>query len=283
MVIIDDATGTIVVREGSNGLVPPTNGSNYHLHVDPNVPISLQLHTYSSAASQQQQQSQWPTSSSSTKRNAHDGHQLMTNIFPLMTNSPARPSNRANGNTSQAPTSSKDKDHSSYSKKDKDQSSYSRHREMHKTLEKNRRAHLRHCFEILKEELPRSEYNEKKTSHINIIRCAIRYIQHLKRTEMETESELDRLTRTKLRFQAQLAQLRDELLHESEKPKSNSHISGVDAILRVAAEEHIASNLSIDEGEQSDGDVIIEVEAGEFDDDEATTTASGKEMCKPDK
>lgn len=49
-----------------------------------------------------------------------------------------------------------------------------RHRELHKTLEKNRRAHLRHCFEQLKTELPRSEYSDKKTSHINIIHCAIR-------------------------------------------------------------------------------------------------------------
>ena len=57
---------------------------------------------------------------------------------------------------------------------DKDSIASSRHRELHKTLEKNRRAHLRHCFEQLKTELPRSEYNDKKTSHINIIHCAIR-------------------------------------------------------------------------------------------------------------
>ena len=49
---------------------------------------------------------------------------------------------------------------------EKDSIASSRHRELHKTLEKNRRAHLRSCFEELKKELPKNEVGEKKTSHI---------------------------------------------------------------------------------------------------------------------
>lgn len=76
-------------------------------------------------------------------------------------------------------------------------SSYSRHRELHKTLEKNRRAHLRHCFELLKAELPASECVDKKTSHINIIRSAIRYVLTLRQQEVEIDNELQRLTKIK--------------------------------------------------------------------------------------
>lgn len=76
-------------------------------------------------------------------------------------------------------------------------SSYSRHRELHKTLEKNRRAHLRHCFEILKAELPTSECADKKASHINIIKSAIRYVLALRKQECEIDNELQRLTRIK--------------------------------------------------------------------------------------
>lgn len=76
-------------------------------------------------------------------------------------------------------------------------SSYSRHRELHKTLEKNRRAHLRHCFELLKAELPASECVDKKTSHINIIKSAIRYVLALRQQESEIDDELLRLTKIK--------------------------------------------------------------------------------------
>lgn len=76
-------------------------------------------------------------------------------------------------------------------------SSYSRHRELHKTLEKNRRAHLRHCFELLKAELPASECVDRKTSHINIIKSAIRYVLALRQQECEIDNELQRLTKIK--------------------------------------------------------------------------------------
>lgn len=49
-------------------------------------------------------------------------------------------------------------------------------REVHNKLEKNRRAHLKECFELLKKQVPASQ-DEKKTSNLSILRSAIRYIQ----------------------------------------------------------------------------------------------------------
>lgn len=250
------------------------NGSSDALIVDPNVPISVQFHTYSSnvSGSGAINNNSPYLNLSSTKRNAPHQEQVM---MMMTTSTSGRPASSGRGN---------------HASKDKDHSSYSRHREMHKTLEKNRRAHLRHCFEILKEELPRSEYNEKKTSHINIIRCAIRYIQQLKRTESEHEHEMERLARTKTRFQTQLAQLKEELLESGSK-----HCVDIDDLLRIAAERGIGgvgvassgyadvpdvqSTIYVgqDDGDddQSDGDVIIDVGIAEEYDDETTTTASG--------
>lgn len=87
-------------------------------------------------------------------------------------------------------------------------SSYSRHRELHKTLEKNRRAHLRHCFELLKSELPASECADKKTSHINIIKSAIRYVLALRQQECEIDNELQRLTKIKNDLTEKLSTMR---------------------------------------------------------------------------
>lgn len=88
-------------------------------------------------------------------------------------------------------------------------SSYSRHRELHKTLEKNRRAHLRHCFELLRTELPPSECVDKKTSHINIIKSAIRYVLTLRQQECEIDNELQRLTKIKNELTENLSKLRN--------------------------------------------------------------------------
>ena len=91
-----------------------------------------------------------------------------------------------------------------------DPESSQRHRELHKNLEKNRRAHLRHCFEELRKELPKSEYSYKKSSHINIIHSAIRYITCLKKTEFEYEREIDRLARCKIKNQNYLDRIRKQ-------------------------------------------------------------------------
>ncbi|XP_016137662.1 max-binding protein MNT-like [Sinocyclocheilus grahami] len=48
-------------------------------------------------------------------------------------------------------------------------------REVHNKLEKNRRAHLKECFETLKKNIP--HVDEKKTSNLSVLRSALRYIQ----------------------------------------------------------------------------------------------------------
>lgn len=48
-------------------------------------------------------------------------------------------------------------------------------REVHNKLEKNRRAHLKDCFEQLKKELPYQD--EKKTSNLSILGNAFRTVQ----------------------------------------------------------------------------------------------------------
>lgn len=115
------------------------------------------------------------------------GPLIMARVQPMILNSLAHPKTQNiiafQQAASSSPTSSS--------------SSYSRHRELHKTLEKNRRAHLRHCFELLKSELPASECFDKKTSHINIIKTAIRYVLSLQQQEAGIDMELQRLTRVK--------------------------------------------------------------------------------------
>lgn len=48
-------------------------------------------------------------------------------------------------------------------------------REVHNKLEKNRRAHLRECFEFLRKQLPAND--DKKLSNLGILKNALRYIQ----------------------------------------------------------------------------------------------------------
>ncbi|KAK3751818.1 hypothetical protein QZH41_013272 [Actinostola sp. cb2023] len=64
-------------------------------------------------------------------------------------------------------------------------------RETHNKLEKNRRAHLKECFDILKKQVPNLE--EKKTSNLNILRSALKYIQTMKKKEEDYISECDLL------------------------------------------------------------------------------------------
>ncbi|KAJ8257157.1 hypothetical protein COCON_G00193090 [Conger conger] len=82
-------------------------------------------------------------------------------------------------------------------------------REVHNKLEKNRRAHLKECFETLKKTVP--AVDEKKTSNLSVLRSALRYIQTLKRKEKEYEHEMERLAREKISTQQRLVELKNEL------------------------------------------------------------------------
>ena len=83
---------------------------------------------------------------------------------------------------------------------------------MHNKLEKNRRAHLKECFESLKKQLPITA-DEKKTSNLSILGAAIRHIQLLKRKEREYEHEMERLAKEKIAAQNRILNLKRELVH----------------------------------------------------------------------
>lgn len=83
-------------------------------------------------------------------------------------------------------------------------------REVHNKLEKNRRAHLKECFDALKGQIPTLQDRKVKISNSNILSGACRYIGALKRKEKELEHELDRLVREKIQKQKLLQRLKIE-------------------------------------------------------------------------
>ncbi|XP_032901546.1 max-binding protein MNT [Amblyraja radiata] len=122
-------------------------------------------------------------------------------------------------------------------------------REVHNKLEKNRRAHLKECFETLKKNIP--NLDEKKTSNLSVLRSALRYIQTLKRKEKEYEHEMERLAREKIASQHQLAELKKELSQRMD-------VIEVDRILRQAVqlEDDQCSTSTASEGEDNVTDDI---------------------------
>lgn len=189
------------------------NSVGGHLKIDPNLPISFQFHTYSSV----------PNSTNSTslvERNKLriNSHSRTKSASFSVSNSAFQQS-RATIRRNRNLTSS---DKTSVSE------ATTRHRELHKTLEKNRRVHLRSCFNELMNELPKSEYAEKKYSHINIIHFAIRYIHQLKQTESDQIEELDKLNRIRGEYQSSLHNLKQQLIDElnnQHKPNSTNQSS----------------------------------------------------------
>uniref|UniRef100_A0A8C9UYG4 Max-binding protein MNT n=1 Tax=Scleropages formosus TaxID=113540 RepID=A0A8C9UYG4_SCLFO len=117
-------------------------------------------------------------------------------------------------------------------------------REVHNKLEKNRRAHLKECFETLKKNIP--NVDEKKTSNLSVLRSALRYIQTLKRKEKEFEHEMERLAREKIATQQRLADLKNELSQWMD-------VMEVDRVLRqtVQPEDDQASTSTASEGEDN--------------------------------
>ncbi|KAL3270837.1 hypothetical protein HHI36_021357 [Cryptolaemus montrouzieri] len=99
-------------------------------------------------------------------------------------------------------------------------------REVHNKLEKHRRAHLKECFDILKRQLPASP-DEKKTSNLNILHSAIRYIQVLREKERKLEHEMERLAREKISGQTKLALLKKDLSSHYENVDFNKLLAEV--------------------------------------------------------
>ncbi|KAL2096125.1 hypothetical protein ACEWY4_008273 [Coilia grayii] len=117
-------------------------------------------------------------------------------------------------------------------------------REVHNKLEKNRRAHLKECFETLKKNIP--NVDEKKASNLSVLRSALRYIQTLKRKEKEFEHEMERLAREKIATQQRLAELKNELSQWMD-------VLEIDRLLRqtVQPEDDQASTSTASEGEDN--------------------------------
>ncbi|KAM9320549.1 max-binding protein MNT [Gastrophryne carolinensis] len=117
-------------------------------------------------------------------------------------------------------------------------------REVHNKLEKNRRAHLKECFETLKRNIP--NVDDKKTSNLSVLRSALRYIQSLKRKEKEYEHEMERLAREKIATQQRLADLKNDLSQWMD-------VMEIDRIVRqtVQPEDDQASTSTASEGEDN--------------------------------
>ncbi|KAL4223623.1 hypothetical protein ACF0H5_017092 [Mactra antiquata] len=82
-------------------------------------------------------------------------------------------------------------------------------REVHNKLEKNRRAHLKECFDFLKKNIPSLE--DRRTSNLGILRTSLRYIQNLKRKEREFELEMQKFAHEKIVLQDRIHSLKSEL------------------------------------------------------------------------
>ncbi|KAK7156479.1 hypothetical protein R3I94_006518 [Phoxinus phoxinus] len=122
-------------------------------------------------------------------------------------------------------------------------------REVHNKLEKNRRAHLKECFETLKKNIP--NVDEKKTSNLSVLRSALRYIQTLKRKEKDYEHEMERLAREKIALQQRLAELKNELSQRLD-------VIEIDRVLRqtVQPDDDQVSTSTASEGEDNIDDDI---------------------------
>ncbi|GJQ75382.1 hypothetical protein Trydic_g23558 [Trypoxylus dichotomus] len=84
-------------------------------------------------------------------------------------------------------------------------------REVHNKLEKDRRAHLKECFDLLKKQLPKAQ-DERKSSNLSILHSAIRYINSLKKKEREMEHEMEQLARQKIAHQQKIAVLKKDVV-----------------------------------------------------------------------
>lgn len=91
-------------------------------------------------------------------------------------------------------------------------------REVHNRLEKNRRAHLKSCFNELAFEC---DLDPAKASNLLVIRTAYKSIMALRREEREQERSLATLVQDKIRRQARLGELRREFAGLCPEPDSD--------------------------------------------------------------
>ncbi|XP_076665218.1 uncharacterized protein LOC143367365 isoform X3 [Andrena cerasifolii] len=117
-------------------------------------------------------------------------------------------------------------------------------REVHNKLEKNRRAHLKECFELLKRQLPSQD--EKKSSNLSILHAANRHIQTLRRKERECEHEMEKLAREKIAAQQRLLALKKELAATWDHIDFNTLLPEQNSVADVTATKSVSENMEVD-------------------------------------
>ncbi|CAB3992002.1 Max-binding MNT [Paramuricea clavata] len=142
-------------------------------------------------------------------------------------------------NLSKSPTTSATSD--SDSDKSKRRPGGAGTREIHNRLEKNRRAHLKVCFESLKNEIPTLE--DKRTSNLNILKSALRYIQNLEKKTKEVTKEKEELKKHNSSLREKLRVLRNEikiLLDTSSKNGIKTELPELPAPTQTEAANNVA-------------------------------------------
>ncbi|XP_076249829.1 uncharacterized protein LOC143189073 isoform X3 [Calliopsis andreniformis] len=117
-------------------------------------------------------------------------------------------------------------------------------REVHNKLEKNRRAHLKECFELLKRQLPSQD--EKKSSNLSILHAAIKCIQTLRRKERDYEHEMERLAREKIAAQQRLLALKKDLAATWDHIDFNTLLPEQNSGADVTATRSVSENMEVD-------------------------------------
>ncbi|XP_008205988.2 protein bunched, class 2/F/G isoform isoform X3 [Nasonia vitripennis] len=117
-------------------------------------------------------------------------------------------------------------------------------REVHNKLEKNRRAHLKECFELLKKQLPSQD--EKKSSNLSILHAAIRHIQSLKRKERDYEHEMEKLAREKITAQQKMISLKKELSATWEHIDFNTILSDHNLTIETNVTKNASESMEVD-------------------------------------
>uniref|UniRef100_A0A1I8PD37 BHLH domain-containing protein n=1 Tax=Stomoxys calcitrans TaxID=35570 RepID=A0A1I8PD37_STOCA len=95
-------------------------------------------------------------------------------------------------------------------------------REVHNKLEKNRRAHLKECYEALKNQLSLKDEDRRKTSNLAILGEALKCVQHYQKQKQELEAQWEHLANEKINKQKRIVFLKREL-----GPKYEQIFSGI--------------------------------------------------------
>ncbi|XP_015597098.1 mucin-3B isoform X2 [Cephus cinctus] len=117
-------------------------------------------------------------------------------------------------------------------------------REVHNKLEKNRRAHLKECFELLKRQLPSQD--EKKSSNLSILHAAIKHIQAQRKKERDYEHEMERLAREKIAAQQRLAALKKELAATWDHIDFNTLLPEQSCTMDATARQTFSESMDVD-------------------------------------